>query len=62
MRTIEINDSWVNILVEKRTPHCKLSVVKTMASKGNVRTTQQARLGAGALGMTFSYMLEVVLL
>ena len=47
--------------MEKRTPHCKLRVVKTIASKGNVRTTQQARLGAGALGMTFSDMIEVVM-
>ena len=47
--------------MEKRTPHCKLSVVKTITSKGNVRTTQQARLSAVALGMTFSYMLEVVM-
>ena len=47
--------------MEKRTPHCKLSVVKTITSKGNVRTTQQARLSAVALGMTFSDMLEVVM-
>jgi motility quorum-sensing regulator/GCU-specific mRNA interferase toxin len=47
--------------VEKRTPHCKLSVVKIITSKGNVRTTQQARQSAVALGMTFSDMLEVVM-
>jgi hypothetical protein len=61
MRTIELNDGWVNIPMEKRTPHCKLSVVKTIASTGNVRTTQQARLGAVAMGLTFSDMLEVVM-
>ena len=46
--------------MEKRTPHCKLSVVKTITSKGNVRTTQQARLSAVALGMTFSDMLGFI--
>lgn len=61
MRTIEFNDGWVNIPMEKRTPHCKLSVVKTIASTGNVSTTQQARLGAVAMGLTFSDMLEVVM-
>jgi motility quorum-sensing regulator / GCU-specific mRNA interferase toxin len=47
--------------VEKRTPHCKLSFVKTLAASGKIRTTQQARQGAGNLGMTFSDMVHVVM-
>ena len=47
--------------MEKRTPHCKLSLVKTIASSGNIRTTQHARQGAGNLGMTFSDMVDVVM-
>ena len=47
--------------MEKRIPHCKLNLVKTIASAGKVRTTQQARHGASSLGMTFSDMVDVVM-
>jgi motility quorum-sensing regulator/GCU-specific mRNA interferase toxin len=47
--------------VEKRTPHCKLNLVKITASAGKVRTTQHARQGASNLGMTFSDMVNVVM-
>jgi motility quorum-sensing regulator / GCU-specific mRNA interferase toxin len=46
--------------MEKRTPHCKLSVVKALVAAGKVRTTQAARTGASELGMGFSDMLSVV--
>ena len=46
--------------MEKRTPHCKLSVVKAMALAGNVRTTQLAREGASDLGLGFSDMVFVL--
>lgn len=46
--------------MEKRTPHCKLSVVKAMALAGNVRTTQLARQGASDLGLGFSDMVNVL--
>ncbi len=46
--------------MEKRTPHCKLSVVKAMALAGNVRTTQSARQGASDLGLSFSDMVNVL--
>ena len=46
--------------MEKRTPHCKLSIVKALVETGKVRTTQSARLGATALGFGFHDMLEVV--
>jgi len=46
--------------MEKRTPHCGLSVIKKLAEQGRVRTTNSARVGATALGMNCSDMLEVV--
>lgn len=47
--------------MEKRTPHCKLSVVKALIDAGKVRTTHAVRVGADALGFDYSGMLAVVL-
>lgn len=47
--------------MEKRTPHCKLSIVKTLVEAGKVRTTHAARTGANELGLSFSDMLDVVM-
>jgi motility quorum-sensing regulator/GCU-specific mRNA interferase toxin len=47
--------------MEKRTPHCKLDVVKALVKAGKVRTTHAARCGASELGLTFSDMLDVIL-
>ena len=47
--------------MEKRTPHCKLYRVKELVEAGKVRTTQTARVGAVALGLSYSDMLAVVL-
>lgn len=47
--------------MEKRTPHCKLIVVKTLIEAGKVRTTHAARTGAAELGLAFSDMLAVVM-
>ena len=47
--------------MEKRTPHCKLYRVKELVEAGKVRTTQTARVGAVALGLSYSNMLAVVL-
>lgn len=47
--------------MEKRTPHCKLSVVKQLVEAGKVRTTNAARAGADALGFDYSGMLAVVM-
>lgn len=47
--------------MEKRTPHCKLSIVKALIDAGKVRTTHAARVGADALGFDYSDMLAVVL-
>ena len=47
--------------MEKLTPHCKLSVVKSMVNAGQVRTTRGAREGAVALGLDFDGMLAVLM-
>ena len=47
--------------MEKRTPHCKLAVVKAMVGAGQVQTTRGAREGAVALGLDFDGMLAVVM-
>lgn len=47
--------------MEKQTPHCKLSVIKTLITDGKVRTTKSAREGAAALGLDFDGMLAVAL-
>ena len=47
--------------MEKASPHCKLSLVKSLVSAGQVRTTKGAREGAVALGFDFDGMLAVVL-
>jgi len=46
--------------VEKRTPHCKLAVVKAMVAAGKVRSTVSALAGAAALGFGFEDVLGVV--
>ena len=46
--------------MEKRTPHCPLSVVKTLSEAGKVRTTQSARSGAAALDLDYRGMLAVI--
>jgi len=47
--------------MEKPTPHCKLPVVKAFVAAGKVRVTHSARLGATALGLELSDMLDVVM-
>jgi motility quorum-sensing regulator/GCU-specific mRNA interferase toxin len=47
--------------MEKRTPHCKLAVVKALVEAGKVRTTHAARTGANELGFELSDMLAVVM-
>jgi motility quorum-sensing regulator/GCU-specific mRNA interferase toxin len=46
--------------MEKRTPHCKLSVVKTLIEEGKVRSTMTALAGGAALGFDFQGIIEVV--
>jgi len=47
--------------MEKRTPHCKLSIVKTLVEARKVRTTHTAEGGAAQMGLTVPDMLAVVL-
>ena len=47
--------------MEKRTPHCKLPVVKALVEAGKVRATHSARLGATALGLDLHDMLNVLM-
>ena len=47
--------------MEKRTPHCKLPVVKQLVEAGRVRATVSARTGAAALGFDFDGMLGIVM-
>jgi motility quorum-sensing regulator/GCU-specific mRNA interferase toxin len=47
--------------VEKNTPHCKLTLVKSLIGAGKVRTTRAAREGATSLGFDFDAMFDVVL-
>ncbi|MEQ1674703.1 MAG: type II toxin-antitoxin system MqsR family toxin [Candidatus Nitrotoga sp.] len=47
--------------MEKRTPHCKLAIVKALVEAGKTRTTHAARAGANELGLEFSDMLAVVM-
>lgn len=47
--------------MEKRSPHCQLSVVKTLIGEGKVRSTFSALAGGAALGFDFEGILAVVL-
>jgi motility quorum-sensing regulator / GCU-specific mRNA interferase toxin len=46
--------------MEKRTPHCKLAVVKALIAAGKVRATVSALAGAAALGFRFEEIIGVV--
>lgn len=46
--------------MEKLTPNCKLSVVKTLVEAGRVRTTFTALAGGAALGLDFEGMVSIV--
>jgi len=47
--------------MEKRTPHCRLAVVKALLEAGKVRTTNAALAGANDLGLSLSDMLDIVM-
>jgi len=46
--------------MEKRTPHCRLAVVKAMVAAGKVRATVSALAGGAALGFGFGEIVGVV--
>ena len=47
--------------MEKRTQHCKLTVVRALVDAGKVRTTHAARVGANELGLALFEILNVVM-
>jgi len=47
--------------VEKRTPHCKLPVVKSLIGAGKVRSTLSALAGGAAIGLDFEGIVGVVM-
>ncbi len=47
--------------MEKRTPHCRLAVVKALVEAGKVRATRVAKKGASELGAGYADMLAVVM-
>lgn len=47
--------------MEKRTPHCQLSVIRALIEQGRIRSTFSALTGAAALGLDFDGMVAVVL-
>jgi len=47
--------------MEKSTPHCKLTIIKTMIEAGKVRATKSALQGAVALGMQHSDMMATIM-
>lgn len=47
--------------MEKRTPHCKLPVVKALVEAGKVRAAFTALAGGAALGLDFKGMVGVVM-
>ena len=46
--------------MEKRTPHCKLPIIKSLIEAGKVRASLSALAGGAALGMDFDGMLVIV--
>ena len=46
--------------MDKRTPHCKLAVVKAMVAAGKIRATVSALAGGAALGFGFEEIAGVV--
>lgn len=48
------------ISVQKRTPHYRLAVVKTMVAAGKVRATVSALAGGAAMGFDFEEIVAVV--
>lgn len=47
--------------MEKRTPHCKLSIIKAMVEAGKMRSTSSALMSAAALGFDFSGIVQTIL-
>jgi len=46
--------------MEKRTPHCKLAVVRALVAAGRVRAIFSALAGGAALGLGFEEIVSVI--
>ncbi len=46
--------------MEKRTPHCKLQVIKALITDGKIRTTRSALSGAELLDIDFDGMVSII--
>jgi len=47
--------------MEKKTPHCKLTVVKALVQEGKLRTTTSAVAGAAAMDCGHAGIVEVIM-
>jgi len=47
--------------MEKSTPHCQLSIVRSMIQAGKVHATRSALAGGAALGFNFHEIVDVVM-
>lgn len=47
--------------MEKRSPHCKLTVAKALLSSGKVRATYSATQGAAQMGLGFAEMVSLIM-
>jgi motility quorum-sensing regulator/GCU-specific mRNA interferase toxin len=47
--------------MEKRTPHCKLTIVKRLINEGKIRMTASAVTGAQLMGLSVKDMVTTVL-
>ena len=47
--------------MEKRSPHCKLTVIQALLNEGRFRVTRSAMIGASELDFELKDMLEVVM-
>ncbi|MEE4893723.1 type II toxin-antitoxin system MqsR family toxin [Pseudomonas alliivorans] len=45
--------------MEKKTPHCKLTVVRSLIEAGKVRSTRSALMGGAALGFDFDEIVAI---
>ncbi|MEE4372490.1 type II toxin-antitoxin system MqsR family toxin [Pseudomonas viridiflava] len=45
--------------MEKRTPHCKLTVVRSLIEAGKVCSTRSALMGGAALGFDFDEIVAI---
>lgn len=46
--------------MEKGTPHCRLSIVRSLIEAGRVRSTASALAGGAALGLDFDGIVAIV--